>query len=559
MKISSLLSDGCVLQRDTENLVWGQADPFCNVTVRLIDCKDEVIEEKTSEATEEGNFSIAFSPVKKGGPYSIEIADEKEKITISDVMFGDVFLLMGQSNMELPVARTLDLNREYCKKINNGNIRHFEVPKEWDFNEKNNDIYKGVWKKATQENVYQFSALGFYFAEYVNADEDVPVGLLQTGCGGIQIEALIEEERLVKVGKILKANAVNRGEKGCNCGVNQYCKFCYDRVIRNDKSREFVDNQQKNDLMAQGAYSVRVNNADEGLKLGYKDRTTLFEPGEKPKYINVPERWEAPNESAFLHDVRGVVWVLKNFDVPENLLGKKARLYLGTIIDADETYINGVKVGETFYRYPPRRYEISEDVLKEHNTLVVRVKVSQRYGGFVPEMPYYLDIEGEKIALDGRYEMKVGCDFTKENGGVVENLPDSMFFLYRPNGMYNKMIYPLRNMSVKAFLFYQGESNSRMFMDYDPLMREFVEGIRELFGNRPLVYVQLPFFGQEDDDRGTTIWDDFRKVQAGLQDIPNSLMVDAYDLGFRYELHPQTKRELAKRIYDNFKKILYSN
>ncbi|MCQ2519529.1 MAG: hypothetical protein MJ107_03250 [Lachnospiraceae bacterium] len=558
MKISSLLSDGCVLQRDSENKIWGQTNPLSDVTVKLI-YNTEIIEEKACKATEKGNFSIAFSPIKKGGPYSIEISDSIETVVINDVLFGDVFLLMGQSNMELPVARTLDLNREYAKKINNTNIRHFEVPKEWDFKEKNDDIYKGVWKKATQENVYQFSALGFYFAEYVNADYDVPVGLLQTGCGGIQIEALIEEERLLNVGKILKSNAIARGEKGCTCGKNQSCKFCYEEVIARDKSDEFIENQTKADAKEQNEFNERLSNSDPGLKADYINKTTLFTPDETPRYINVPERWEAPNDSEFLHDVRGSVWCLKNFDVPPELVGKPARLYLGTIIDADETYINGVKVGETFYRYPPRRYEVKEGITREHNTLVVRVKVSQRYGGFVPEMPYYLDIEGNKIPLDGKYEVKIGANFTAEDG-VVNNLPDSMFFLYRPCGMYNKMIYPLRNMSVKAFLFYQGESNSKMALDYDPLMREMVKGVRELFGEKlPLAFVQLPFFGQEDDDRGTSIWDDFRAVQAGLSNIPDSVMVDAYDLGFRYELHPQTKRELARRLFDNFKYVLYSN
>lgn len=69
--------------------------------------------------------------------------------------------------------------------------------------------------------------------------------------------------------------------------------------------------------------------------------------------------------------------------------------------------------------------------------------------------------------------------------------------------------------------------------------------------------VQLPYWGQEDGDRGSTLWDDMRYVQAKCQDIPNSVMIYSYDLGFTYELHPQTKRELALRLYNGIKKLIY--
>lgn len=565
MKLSSLLSDGCVLQRDKANKIWGKAEPSSKVFIKLFALdsasKETVVEQLECLSDEKGNFEAFLAPKAKGGPFSVEVSDGKESLLIKDVFFGDVFLLLGQSNMELPVSRTLDLNRDYCKTINNLNIRQFEVPKEFDFIALNDDIFKGEWKKATQENVYQFSALGFYFAELVNKEQDVTVGLLQTGCGGIQIEALLEEGRLLNVGKVLREDAIKRGEtpeKNCKCGKNHSCKFCYEDLISKDKSKEYIEETVKAESKQQIDYATKVSLLDRGFNEKYWLKDSLFDEGEEPAYISIPGRWEEPNDSAFLKDLRGVVWVLKKFSVPASLAGKKAMLSMGTIIDADTIWINGVEVGRTEYRYPPRRYEINEGIIKEENTLVVRVRAIQRNGGFVPEMPYFIDFGDEKIDLEGQYEYKIGVDFTALNGGVVENLPDMTFFLYRPCGMYNRMIYPLRNMSLKAFMFYQGESNTMYYKDYDPLMRELVREIRDLFNdNLPLLYVQLPFFGGEDDERGTTIWDDFRKVQAGFSDIENSVMVDAYDLGFRYELHPQTKRELAIRIFNKFKDILY--
>lgn len=566
MKLSSLLSDGMVLQRNTSNAIWGITDKNSEVKLYLYhegDVHKDLVPPCVNVFSDgEGNFECMLPAQGAGGPFGIKIEAGNDVCFINDVMFGDVFLLTGQSNMELPVSRTLDINEEYCKNIDNNLIRHFEVPKEVDFHGPVSDIYGGSWKKATQENVYNFSALGFYFAEYVNAEQNVPVGLLQTACGGIQIEALISKERLLKVGAENLKKAIARGEtkeKNCICDKNKACKFCYEEVIANDESDEYVADQMASDAREQEEFYSWLNENDIGLKEHFEKRLSLFDDGETPQYITVPGRWEAPNPEEKLGLVRGSVWVLKRFKAPISCVGKEAKMFFGTIIDGDETYLNGVKVGGVEYRYPPRRYPIPEGLLKEDNVLVCRVKVAQRKGGFVPEMPYYIRCGKTIIPIDGEYEYKIGANLNPEFKEDVKNLKDSAFFLYRPCGMYNKMIYPLRRLSLKAFLFYQAESNCLYYKDYEPLMRTMVDGIRTLFNDPSLklAYVQLPYWGQEDDDRGSTIWDDMRYVQAKCQDIPNSVMIYSYDLGFTYELHPQTKRELALRVYNGFKDLLY--
>ena len=241
MRLSSIISDNMVLQRDVKNRIWGNCETSKEVKVTVFDNGD-VIAKSTGESNPDGEFDVYLPVIKTGGPYEIIIEAGDETVSIKDILVGDVFLLTGQSNMELPVNRTLDLTREYCRKIKNDRIRHFEVPKEVDFRGPVSDIYAGVWKKADQDSLYDFSALGYFFAEFVNADHNVPVGLLQTACGGIQIEALIPEEKLLENAKILKEAAAKRGEtreKNCICNVNHSCKFCYEDVIREDKSDEF--------------------------------------------------------------------------------------------------------------------------------------------------------------------------------------------------------------------------------------------------------------------------------------------------------------------------------
>ncbi len=120
------------------------------------------------------------------------------------------------------------------------------------------------------------------------------------------------------------------------------------------------------------------------------------------------------------------------------------------------------------------------------------------------------------------------------------------------------MVYPLKNLKFSAVLFYQGESNCTHAWEYEYLMVEMVDCLRELFNDDlPFGFVELPMFGGEDTHGDTTQWDNLRLAQErAAAKIPNSTIADIYDLGFTYELHPQTKKEAAKRLYDKMKELM---
>ncbi len=94
------------------------------------------------------------------------------------------------------------------------------------------------------------------------------------------------------------------------------------------------------------------------------------------------------------------------------MAGKPAKLFVGRIIDADETYLNGVKVGNITYQYPPRRYDVPAGLLKEgKNLLVVRVSNTVGKGGFVPDKRYELTDGVTHIDIRGDWQYKVGQVF----------------------------------------------------------------------------------------------------------------------------------------------------
>ena len=102
--------------------------------------------------------------------------------------------------------------------------------------------------------------------------------------------------------------------------------------------------------------------------------------------IAIPGYWEDQG----VKDLNGVVWYRREIDVPASMTGKPAKVFLGRIVDADELYINGNKVGNTpVIMYPQRRYTVPAGLLKPgKNLFVVRVTNNFGKGGFVPDKPY---------------------------------------------------------------------------------------------------------------------------------------------------------------------------
>jgi sialate O-acetylesterase len=81
----------------------------------------------------------------------------------------------------------------------------------------------------------------------------------------------------------------------------------------------------------------------------------------------------------------------------KNQAGKAAFLNLGRIKDADVTYINGTKVGNVTYEYPPRWYDVPAGILKEgKNVIAVRVSNGSGKGQFIADKPYYLKSTDKK-------------------------------------------------------------------------------------------------------------------------------------------------------------------
>jgi sialate O-acetylesterase len=508
VRLPRLISDGMVLQRDTSVKIWGWADKGENVTITF--------NGKTYSAAADpnGKWMVTLSPSKAGGPYDMDVKGDN-LITLKNILIGDVWVCSGQSNMELTMERVKDKYPDEIVNSDNFSIRQFEVPDKYNFNTPQEDLESGAWESANPETIFKFTAIGYFFAKELYQKYHAPIGLINASLGGSPAQSWMSEDALKAFPEDLA-------------------------TLQKYKDPAYIRQVEDKDKAAQDAWYGRLNQTDKGLA-----------PGEKPWFdpncdasqwptMNVPGYWaDGP-----LGPVNGVVWFRKDINVPASMAGKPARLWLGRIVDHDETYFNGKKVGEITYEWPPRKYDIPVELLKEgKNTIVVRVINQRARGGFVLDKPYELIGAGEKIDLKGPWQYKLGA--------VTEEAPSKTFIQWQPVGLYNGEIAPLANYSIKGVIWYQGESNAgRNPSIYNKLFSTLIADWRQRWGlgDFPFLYVQLTSFMAPCDQPCESGWAELREAQLKTLSVPNTAMVVTTDIGEWCDIHPLNKEDVGKRL-----------
>jgi len=508
IKLPRLISDGMVLQRNEIIRIWGWAPAGEQLTFTF---RKEVYQ---TAVDVEGNWEIILKDLSSGGPYEMTITCANQVKIVSDILIGDVWVLGGQSNMQLQVDRTLDLFEDEVKDAEYSQIRKFDVPEAYNFHTPVDELTDGAWKSVTPTTIYEFSAAGYFFAKKLYDKYKIPIGLLHTAIGGTPAEAWISEKSLMSFGR-------------------------FQEVLSLIKDDEYVNVTKLQDEMRNNEWYSQLNEKDKGLQ---DTQATWYSDNCDDSSWNEMEL-PCSFRGSELKNVKGSIWFRKEIMLTQDWAKGKAKLILGTIIDGDDTYINGVQVGNTGYLYPPRRYEIPEGILKVgKNILVVRVIITQNIGGFVTDMPYYLNVGGEKLPISGSWKYQIGA--------IMPPQKPTTFFQYKPSGVYNGMIYPLRNYSIKGVIWYQGESNGGYPYDYKDLFETVIKDWRATWslGNFPFFYVQLANYCPWRREPEVSGWARIREEQRRVMETENTGMAVIIDVGEYNDLHPQDKKSVGERL-----------
>jgi len=520
IRLPRLLSDGVVLQRDMPVALWGWASPAEDVVVEFSG------NAYRTAADSAGAWKITLAPQPAGGPHRFVVRGQSDSLVVSDVLFGEVWVCSGQSNMELPMRRVRPLYEVDIARAGNPQVRQFAVPQYYDFSTPRTDLPGGNWQSATPETVLGFSATAYFFAQEIFEKYRVPVGLIHVSLGGSTAESWMSEKALEAYPHYL-AEAV---------------KF---------RDRSLIQQIETNDQQRIAAWYALLRQRDAGYR---NPAQPWFDPALDDsgwQTMNLPGYWadEAPGA------VNGVVWFRKKFTLPGNPGDRQAaaRLELGRIVDADSVFLNGYFVGTTSYQYPPRRYDIPEGVLKTgDNTLVVRVINSAGRGGFVLDKPYFLHVGGRTIDLSGTWRYRLGA--------VMEPLASQTFIRWKPLGLFNAMLHPLLPFRIRGVIWYQGEANTKNPEEYRSLFPDMIRDWREHWqqGDFPFLFVQLANFMEAKPPHVESNWALTREAQACALKLPNTGMAVAIDIGEWNDIHPLNKKEVGRRLVQAARTVAYS-
>jgi sialate O-acetylesterase len=524
VKLPRLISNGMVLQRETELTLWGWADEGEDV---IISFRDKVY---SSVAMSNGQWQVKIPAQTPGGPFQMVI-EGKNKIEIDNIMVGDVWLCSGQSNMELPVRRVSQLYNDEIKNANNREIRQFMVPKHYNFRQPENNIDGGQWIECNPSSVLDFSAVAWFFAVSLHEKYQIPIGLINASLGGSPAEAWMSFDALSPFPHL----------------QNEAMRLRNDSLIAKIKN----DDRLRIDSWYRLSTEKDAGNAKNSPSWKLPEiRTDNWDT------ISMPAYWPLKNGKP----INGVVWMKRTIDLESVDTSKPASLSLGAIVDADSVFVNGTLVGTTSYQYPPRHYNVPAGVLVEGtNTITVRVISNMGRGGFVPGKQYELHTHNQSIPLTGIWRYRIGSE--------MEPLQGETFIQWKPNGLFNGMIAPLSTYRIKGVVWYQGESNTGNPAEYAKLFPSLITDWRNLFKNNnlPFLFVQLSSFMKSIPYPAESNWAKTREAQSMGLKLANTGMAVTIDVGEWNDIHPLNKKTVgqrlalaAQRVAYNDKSVVYS-
>ena len=531
VSLPQLFQSGMVLQRGKTIPIWGKADAGETVTVTFNK------KQYTTVADEHGRWRVDLPKMKAGGPYELTV----NSLQLTDILIGDVWLLSGQSNIDVTIERVYPQYTQEIDTYENPQIRLFRVQNNTSTHGVKDDILPTSinWKPVTKQNAWLFSAAGYFLGKRMFEKTKVPQGIIVNSWGGTPIEAWISADSLQRDYPMLVKRTA---------------------FYQND---EYVKAQMKANAEANKQWDALLNEAD------------ATQDYIRPDYDDT--NWQTINQNNWTWRGTGTVWLRQHININKEHARKAARLLLGTLFDQDVTYLNGQEIGHTYYQYPPRRYDIPEELLREGDN-VISVRFINKYGAvhFIPEKPYMLCFGDDRLSqnpmpkdvipLADTWKMHIGVEMPSCPSGDVslQNLPTTL---------YNAVLYPLAPYALNGVVWYQGESNTGNPAPYADYLKKLMGCWRDRWQDQqmPFVIVQLANYdGRQQTGMPRPItyqadpvnsgWAQLREAQrTAAKTDPYAELAVINDLGETVDIHPLRKKEVAERVGLCFDRLVFND
>jgi len=523
VRLPRLFSDGMVLQRGKAVPVWGWVGAGQSVQVSLTpDGKKKAKYAAEAVADASGYFRVALPSMNASGPFVLTIRCGEEEVWLSDVWVGDVWLCSGQSNIDTNGERVYPQYPDEIDRDSTSCVRLFRVQNEAALDGACEDVRTDGWQYLCRRSAWKFSALGYFLGKRMAQETGVVQGIVQSSWGGTPIEAWLPRDSVRRLVPRMAAEA----------------DFYSDPALRRTA--------QEANAQVSKRWNQQLAQRDPGVAGRWQDADT------DESEWKLAEQYKLPVAPGYFC---GTYWLRQHIQIDAAHAGQPVLLWVGTLIDADETYLNGKLVGQTGYQYPPRRYQVPAGVLREgDNVLTVRFINHGQAPQFVREKPYELRwADGSVQPLSSQWLCREGALMPSQ-----PSLPTG--FQNMAGTTFDGMIHPLAPFALAGAVWYQGESNTDRAALYEQELTTLMQCWRRHFEQPelPFVIVQLANYMAPSQTPQESSWARLRESQrrAALADDKAELAV-AIDLGEANDIHPLRKKELAERVAWAFDKLVF--
>lgn len=510
--LGPLFTDHVVLQRDRPINVWGDAAPGAAVTVSLAGVSLE------SRADVRGRWHAALPAQPAGGPHTLMARSGTRQHVVKDVAIGDVWLCTGQSNMVWSVRASLNSRAEIAASANDG-IRQVTIPMASNPSPRDGFEKPLEWKIAGPDTTGDFSATCYFFAREMAKSQPVAQGLVVSAWGGSKIQPWMSEGAIRTLGGHDTALAV----------LAQYREDAAAAAQRwGEVWQQWWLDQKDVTRGSQPWLAIRAEAAE-------------WKPA--PAEMTPWESWGV----AQLASYNGMVWYRARVALSAAQAKLPATLSLGQVDEVDLTWVNGRAVGSSGC-CPDRNYPLPAGVLKSgENLVVVNVVDTYASGGL-----YGPADKRALVFADGTRLPLTGWEYRIAPAGLDAPLRSPWEATAGLSMIYNAMIAPLHDYSLRGVVWYQGESNTSV-----PEARRYEAQLRALFADwrrqfaapLPFLVVQLANYGpmaREPVESGWALTRDAQRRAVAADG--NAGLAVTIDIGNRDDVHPTNKQDVGRRL-----------
>jgi sialate O-acetylesterase len=178
VKLNGLFTSGAVLQCEKRIPIWGSAADGERVTLAIRGFRAVTVPTN-------GRWTIYLPPMPPGGPYSLTISGHN-RIVLTNIAVGELYLCTGQSNMEWPLSLSSSA-AEALLDAHDPMLRLYTVPRA--ISDAPQTAVAGRWQACTPDAARGFSAVAYHFGRTLRRSLGRPVGLIQSAWSGTTAQA----------------------------------------------------------------------------------------------------------------------------------------------------------------------------------------------------------------------------------------------------------------------------------------------------------------------------------------------------------------------------------